>query len=79
MAALKNKIPSKASAARAGPIDADESTLVDALRPIARLLGRVAAKESISAVPGDTASHRLRTANSDCDTKPTKGNHHGSR
>jgi len=79
MAAFEDRIPSKASASRAGPIDADESAVVDALRPIARLLGRVAAKEPVSAVPGDTAPHRLRTADFDCDTETSKGGQHGSR
>ncbi len=79
MAAFKDKIPSKASATRAGSIDADKSSVIDALRPIARLLGRVAAKESISAVPGDNAPRRLRTADPDCDTETSTGSHHGSR
>jgi hypothetical protein len=68
VAAFKDTVPSKASAARAGPIDADESALVDALRPIARLLGRVAAKESVSGAHDEAAPHQLRTDDSDCGT-----------
>jgi hypothetical protein len=78
MAAFKDRVPSKASATRAGPIDADKSALADALRPIARLLGRVAAKEFISTVPSDMAPHRVQTDDSDCDAERSKGSHHGS-
>jgi hypothetical protein len=78
MAAFRDTIQSKASATRAGPSDANASALVDALRPIARLLGRAAGKEAISAVPRDTGP-RPRTDVSDCDTETSKGSHHGSR
>jgi len=78
MAAFRDTIPSNASETRAATIVADGSGLVDALRPIARLLGRIASKESISTFCRDTAP-QSRINGSDCDTKTSEGSHHGSR
>jgi hypothetical protein len=77
MAAFKDTIPSKASATRAGPIDANAPTSINALHQIARLLGRIAAKESVSGVHDEAAPHQLRTDDSDCGTETLKESHHG--
>jgi hypothetical protein len=58
MAAFKDTIPIKASATRAGPIDANAPTSINALHQIARLLGRIAAKESVSGVHDEAAPHQ---------------------
>jgi hypothetical protein len=73
MAAFKDTIPSKASARRAGPIDANAPTSINVLHQIARLLGRMAAKESVSGVHDEAAPHQLRTDG----TETLKESHHG--
>jgi hypothetical protein len=50
-----------------------ETSAEPALRELARLLGRAAAKEGISAAQSENAQLRLRTGES------PKGSHHGSR
>jgi hypothetical protein len=64
MVAFRETLPNKASAARINPINPDELVGIDALRPLARLLGRLAAKESISAAPSDNALLRRQPGKS---------------
>jgi hypothetical protein len=75
MAAFKDTIRSNAQEARAATSVADGSSLLDALGPIARLLGRIASRESVSTVSRDTAP-QSPINHSDFDAETPKGSRH---